>query len=79
MKLGKKYFGMLCTLARGWYLCCYKYRGVNLNVYPSTYSHQNSFLFRGNSRIQFNHVKANKQSKADILMKLTKNLVKIAN
>ena len=35
--------------------------------------------FRGNSRIQFNHVKANKQSKADILMKLTKNLVIIAS
>ena len=77
--LQKKYIGMLRTLARGWYLHCYKCRRINLSLHPNTYSRQSSFLFRGNSRIQFNHLKANKQSKADILMKLTKNLVIIAS
>ena len=72
-EIGKKYFGMLCTLAKRWYLCCYKCWHTNLNVYPNTYSHQSSFLFQGNSRIQFSHVKVNKQSKADILMKLMEN------
>ena len=66
-------------LAKGWYLSCYICRRKSFNVYPNTYSRQSSFLFRGNSRIQFNHVKANKQSKVDILMKLTKNLVVIAS
>ena len=45
---------MLCTLTKGWYLCCYKYWRRNLNVYPNIHYSESSFLFRGNSTIQLN-------------------------
>ena len=55
---------MLRTLAEEWYLRCYKYQRTNYNVYPNIYSRERSFLFRGNSTIQFNHKKI-KQTKQD--------------
>ena len=64
---------ILCTLTERCYLRSHKGRRRNLNVYPNTYSCESSFLFRGNSAIRFNHKNPNKQSKRDILMKLTKN------
>ena len=48
---------MLRTMINGWYLCCYKYQCRNLNVYPNIDSRESSFLYRGNSAIQFNHKK----------------------
>ena len=48
---------MLRILAKGYYLCFYEYWLKNLNAYPHTYSYENSFLFRKNSTIQFNHKK----------------------
>lgn len=60
-------------------LCYYKYWGRNLNEYPNI-SRENSFLFRGNSTIQFNRKKTNEQIKQDMyLMKVTENLVIIAS
>ena len=52
-------------------LCYYKYWGRNLNEYPNI-SRENSFLFRGNSTIQSNLKKTNKQSKICIWWKLRK-------
>ena len=63
---------MLRTWTNRWYLYYYKYRRRNLNVYADIYSRESSSLFRENSAIEFNHKKPNKQSKTDILMKLTK-------
>ena len=66
---------MLRTLTKEWYLGCYKYQRRNPNVYSNIYSRESNFLFKGNSTIQFNRKKANKQSKVKILMKLTANSV----
>ena len=52
---------MLRLLTKGWYLCCYKYWTRNLNVHHNIYSRERSFIFKGNSKIQFNHNKTNKQ------------------
>ena len=55
---------MLLTLTKRWYLRCYKYRHRNLNLYLNIYPCESSFLFRGNSMIEFNDKKPpNKQSK----------------
>ena len=62
---------MLRTLSKGWHLCCYKYWPRNFNIYPNIYSGEGSLLFRGNSKIQFNHKKPNKQGKTITLMKLS--------
>ena len=55
---------MLGTLTKGWYLRCYKDRRRNVNTYPNIYSRKSSFLFRGNSTIQFSH-KETEQTKQD--------------
>ena len=52
---------MLHTLTKRWYLCCYTYWPRTLNVNPNIYSRERSFLFKGNSTIQCNHNKTNKQ------------------
>ena len=54
---------MVRILTKRWYLFCYKYRRRNLKLYPNIYSHESSFIFRGNSKIQFNH-KKNQPNKA---------------
>ena len=46
---------MLSTVTEGWYLYCYKYKRRDLNLYPSIYFRESSFLFRENSKIQLNH------------------------
>ena len=75
----KKYFVGYRTLwLKEKYLFCYKYQRSNLIVCLNIYSRESSFLFSGNSTIQFNQIKTDKRSKTDILMKLTKNLVFIA-
>lgn len=40
---------MLRTMIKKWYLCCYKCRCRNLNVYPNVNSLESTFLFRVNS------------------------------
>ena len=52
---------MLRLLTKGWYLCCYKHWPRNLNVHHNIHSRERSFIFKGNSTIQFNHNKTNKQ------------------
>ena len=76
---GKKLLDATHRETKERYLCCYKYRRRYLNEYLNIYSRESSFHFRGNSTIPFNHEKLNKQSKAGILIKLTKNLVIIAS
>lgn len=53
---------MPCTLTKGWHLCCFIFQCRKLNVYLNIYSCRTSFLFRGSSKIQFNH-KINRTNK----------------
>ena len=69
---------MLRTLTKGWYLNCYKHRRKSLHVYPNIYSRESSFLFRGNSMIQFNHKKTEQTKQDRYFDETTKNLVIIA-
>ena len=43
------------TLDDTTYLCCHKNWHRNLSAYPNIYSHEITFLLKGNSKIRFNY------------------------
>ena len=66
---------VLWNFAKGWYLCCYKYWRRNLNVYSIFILVKAAFFLEGGQRSSLINRKPNKQSKIDIWMKLTNNLI----
>ena len=69
---------MLCTLIKGWYLCCHKCRRRNLNVIQIFILVKAAFFLEGIQRSSLIIKKSDKQIKTGISMKLTKNSVIIA-